>query len=187
METKSKNTVKDKTGTREKRSASAYFIWAVKNILIVIVAGLLVKEGIEAQPGYNWVYNGLLKGNMETIKAYPNLTFDEKMTMKLNSCYSYLMYIKEQTPENAVILWPSGADFSKENSPFKGEIYNKTYALRFLYPRKLVTPHEIGKSHYEKEITHIAIVNGTGFDKLPYKVEQPFEHGVLPVKPQKKE
>lgn len=184
METKTKNNVTNPTGTGKKRPASSYFIWIVKNVLIVAVVALILKEGIQAQVGYNWVYNGLLKGNMQTINAYPDLSFDEKMGMKLNSSYSYLMYIKEQTPENAVILWPSGADFMKEKSPFSGELGNKTYALRFLYPRKLVTPNELGKSHFEKEITHVAIVNGCGFDQLPYSINQPFEHGILPVKPQ---
>ena len=186
MEANTKNKVKmnGKTGSLPSRSSSAYFIWIAKNILAVAVVALILKEAIQSQPGYNWVYNGLLKGNMETIKAYPHLNFDEKMGMKLGASYSYLMYVKEQTPENAVILWPSGADFMKEKSPFSGELGNKTYALRFLYPRKLVTPDERGKSRYEKEITHVAIVNGAGLDNLPYPVGQPFEHGVLPVKPQ---
>ena len=64
---------------------------------------------------------------------------------------------------------------------FTAEISNKIYALRFLYPRKLVIPFDFGKSHYVDEITHVAIVNGEGFEYVPYEVEK-FENGILPVK-----
>jgi len=39
---------------------------------------------------------------------------------------------------------------------------------------------------YKNEITHVAIVNGKGTEKLPYPVDTEFQHGVLPLKPQTK-
>jgi hypothetical protein len=122
---------------------------------------------------------------MELVKQNPNLTLDERYTAKLGSAYTYLMYIKSQTPENAVILYPSVEEFfpKDKNSIFPGNsgVSGKIWALRFLYPRKLVLPSEMETNRYAKDITHVAIVNGYGFERLNYPVENKFEHGVLPV------
>ncbi|MDR0769362.1 MAG: hypothetical protein LBE71_05615, partial [Dysgonamonadaceae bacterium] len=67
-------------------------------------------------------------------------------------------------------------------SPFKQDVSNKLWALRVLYPRKLVTPSEMETNRYAKDITHVAIVNGRGYERLDYQVENPVTHGVLPVK-----
>ena len=53
------------------------------------------------------------------------------MKMKLGVDYDYLLFIKQATPENAVILYPSQEAFLKKGSPFKREIGNKLYATRF--------------------------------------------------------
>ena len=62
----------------------------------------------------------------------------------------------------------------------------KIYATRFLYPRKLILESERKTGKYKNEITHVAIVNGKGMEKLPYPVDTEFQHGVLPLKPQTK-
>lgn len=168
------------------QSPSICIWWLVKNVILLAIAILLISYTFNKQPGYHWVYNGLLKGNMKMIKEYPNLTFDEKMSVKLGASYNYLHYIKQSTPENAIILYPSPQAFRKEGSPFTQEIYNKVYATRFLFPRKLILENELATSEYAGKITHIAIVNGEGIDKLPYQVDPDLEHAVVPVKPKSK-
>ena len=64
-------------------------------------------------------------------------------------------------------------------------IYNKIYATRFLYPRKLVLESEFGVSKYADQINYVAIVNGEGKDKLSYPTDSTYRHGVLPINPQK--
>lgn len=53
---------------------------------------------------------------METIKKYPKLTFEQKMQMKLGTSYEYLLYLKQATPENAVILYPDSKDFREKGA-----------------------------------------------------------------------
>jgi hypothetical protein len=164
--------------------ASGFWLWLIKNACAACVAGVLLSECIEVQQGYNWAYNSLLKGNMATIRANPNLTTDQKNEMKLGFDYAYLRFVKNMTPEDAVILYPSSGDFFPEGveSPFKQDISSKIWGLRFLYPRKLVLPHEMETNRYAKDITHVAIVNGRGYERLNYEAENPAEHDVLPLK-----
>lgn len=157
--------------------------WVLRNASFLILALLLVTYTFSKQPAYHWVYFDLLKSNMEIIKKYPKLTFDEKMLMKLGASYKYLLFLKRETPENAIILYPSPQDFREKDSPFTQNIDNKIYATRFLYPRKLILESELKSSKYADKITHVAIVNGKGIDKLPYLVNPKVQHGVLPVKP----
>jgi hypothetical protein len=160
------------------------FIWIVKNIGAVIAAGFFLFQCVDKQQSYHWAYNSLLKGNMATIRKYPNATLDERAEMKLGFDYTYLQFLKKETPEDAVILYPDGKDFfpEGEESPFKQDVSNKMWALRFLYPRKLVLPSEMETNCYAKDITHVAIVNGRGYERVEYKIANPFTHGVLPIK-----
>jgi len=157
----------------------------LKNLVAAGVAGLLIAKTIEIQPGYQLAYNGLLRGNMAFIKANPSLSLEDKFAQKLGSAYRYLQYVREQTPDTAVILYPSAEDFfpPDRKSPFTGEPYNKIWALRFLYPRRLVLPSEMKTNRWAGEITHVAIVNGRGFERVSYPVAKRFEFDVLPVHP----
>ncbi|MDR1938844.1 MAG: hypothetical protein LBQ73_10170 [Tannerellaceae bacterium] len=169
----------------EQPQAPNPLLWFVKNAFVASVVGILTFQCIEEQAGYHWVYNTLLKGNMKMITQYPNLAVDQKNEMKLGFDYVYLRFLKNSTPEDAVILYPSREDFFPEDkqSPFKQEINNKVWALRFLYPRKLVLPSEMETNRYAQDITHVAIVNGRGYERLNYTVDDVQEHGILPVNP----
>lgn len=134
--------------------------WTVKNIFAVIISLLLIYTLFCHFPAYHWVYADLLKKNMAQKKRYPHLTFDQKMQIKLGADYQYLMYLRETTPQNAIILYPSATAFHKKGSPFTHGISNKICATRFLYPRRLVLESEISTSKYAGKITHVAIVNG---------------------------
>lgn len=164
-----------------------YSILLLKNLLAAGIVVLFLVKVVETRRGYGWVYNGLLKGNMKTIKMYPNLTTDQRFEIKLGFSYSYLEFIRKNTPDNAVILYPGRDSFFPENknTPFSNDVSNKLWATRFLSPRKIILQEELPTSPYKDKISHVAIVNGLGFDKVNYKVDQPFEHGVLPVKPSK--
>lgn len=176
---------KDRTPTqaRQTPSSGGYVSWLMKNIGIALIAGFFLSKCLEVQPGYNWSYYSLLKGNMALIRANPNLTTAQKNEQKLGNDYAYLQFIRNSTPEDAVILYPSHEDFFPEGveSPFKQDISNKIWGLRFLYPRKLVLPSEMESNRYAKDITHVAIVNGRGYERLNYEVDSSIEHGVLPL------
>lgn len=178
---------KEEERKSQKTSFAGYAAWMAKNALFMVLALLLVRYALTEQPTYRWVYSSLLKKNMATIRKYPKLTFDEKMQMKLGADYDYLHFVRQATPENAVILYPSPEAFRKKGSPFKQEISNKLYATRFLYPRLLVLESELEGSVLADKITHVAIVNGEGKEKLPYPVDPEIQFAVLPVVQQKKQ
>ena len=183
----SEKTTKEGKQEKQRKTFAVYAVWLARNVLFMVLALLLVKYTLTKQPAYHWVYSSLLKENMATIKKHPELTFEEKMKMKLGVDYDYLLFIKQATPENAVILYPSQEAFLKKGSPFKREIGNKLYATRFLYPRLLILESELEESRYADRITHVAIVNGEGKDRLPYQVDPEIQHAGLPVVQPKKQ
>lgn len=159
--------------------------WVVKNLLaVVVVAFLLNKLVLGLQPGYNWAYN-MLKGNLEVAQNYAQTTTDERYEMKLGLSHVYLRYLKENTPPDAVILLPGKEAFYPEGQEriFSGEPYNKLWATRFLYPRRVIIPPELGVTPWSKKITHVAIVNGIGYEYLGYEVPKKVPYIVLPVHP----
>ena len=181
--TSKKNTPSTKKGTATPQKEGISFSWVAKNIFaVVIVLFLLNKFVLDVQPGYNWAYN-MLQKNLETIRHYSRTTTDNRFEMKLGLSHVYLRYVKENTPENAVILLPGKEAFYPEGEEriFSGEPYNKLWAIRFLYPRRVIIPSELGKTPWSEKVTHVAIVNGRGYEYLDYEVEQKAPHAVLPM------
>lgn len=156
----------------------------VRNLIVGFAAFLLVYTCYKNVAAYTWVHDGLLKGNMEIIHKYKHTSFDNRNEMKLGYTYAYLRYIARQTPETAVILMPGKSVFFPPNvkTEFTGQPYNKIWATRFLYPRKIVLEGEEKANKYGDKITHVAIVNGWGYDKLEYSVNSPVKNAVLPVR-----
>jgi len=152
------------------------------NILFLFVAFAFIKGAVMKQEGYHWVIE-MLSGNMKMVHQYSNLTIAQRSEIKIGSTYAYYKYIKDNTPKDAVIYLPGrDAFFPKDvKSPFTGDPFNKLWATRFLYPRKIVIPSEMGHSAYSGKLTHVAIVNGIGFEILSYVVPEHFSCGVLPV------
>lgn len=167
------------------KNKASYFVWTLKGMLGISLIYLILQCLFSINPSYDWVYNSLLKSNMQLINQYPDVSFEQKMALKLGASYEYLYYIKQQTPPDAVILYPSADAFRVKGNPFTQEIHNKLFATRFLYPRRLVQREELQKSPYADKITHVAIVNGVGLDLLPYQADSTIQHAVLPLYPNK--
>lgn len=166
------------------KGAAGYGIWLLKNIFAGLIIYVLVFQCIQKQPGYNWAYNSLMKGNYKVIRENRKLTPDQRLEAKIGINYAYWKFLKENTPEDAVILYPTTQIFfpKDQKSHFTGEPANKTMAARFLHPRILVYPTETETSRFGKQITHVAIVNGWGYDYLEYEVSNRSEIAVLPLK-----
>lgn len=142
-----------------KESAASVGKRLAKNLLLSIALLALTGGIFTYFPGYKWVYEGMLKKNLEFAKAYSHLNTDQRIHLKLKVDYEFLVYLRETTPKDAVILYPSAKAFRKEGSPFTHDTGNKIFATRFLYPRKLVFENELKTNRYAGNITHIAIVN----------------------------
>jgi hypothetical protein len=152
------------------------------NLLAVVIAIILVRACYKNVAAYSWAYDTLLKGNYELLSKHKNLTIDEKKEMKMGFSFAYLKFVRDNTPEDAVILFPGFDAFFPEGqkSNFTGEPYNKLWCLNTLYPRKIVYVQETDNPDANK-ITHVAIVNGWGYDKLNYEVQQKTQYAVFPL------
>lgn len=183
---KKQEPAKNKSNVKAQKAQSGITAsWVVKNLVTAaVVLFLLNKIVVGIQPGYNWAYN-MLKGNLEITRHYAHTTTDQRFEMKLGLAHVYLRYLKENTPPDAVILLPSQEAFYPEGQEriFSGEPYNKLWATRFLYPRRVIIPSELGKTPWSRKITHVAIVNGIGYEYLDYDVEHKAAHTILPVHP----
>ncbi|MDR0605404.1 MAG: hypothetical protein LBG80_13975 [Bacteroidales bacterium] len=193
---KKKDTIKGKNNpTSQSQSQSKskspqvldYIIWIFKNVIIGTIIYFIVVSTINSKerfPYYDWAYNTLMKGNYETIQQYDTLSLDQKWEAKLGYTGAYWIYIRNNTPEDAVILFPTHDIFMPEGKTtlFVGEPINKISISRFLHPRKVVQYNEIETNRYGKQLTHVAIANGWGYDYLEYPVANKIDNTVLPIK-----
>ena len=139
--------------------------------------------------GYRWVVDGLVLNNLKIIYQNPNLSLERKWAMKCGFDFVYLNHIKKNTPENAIILMPPYSALYPNKEGFKTEfntknaagVKNKAWATYFLYPRKLVYQKGKDINYLYDKITHVAIANYLGYDKLDYSVPKKQKHAILPL------
>ena len=161
--------------------------WLVRNGALLLVGFLLFSKIPQANPAYMWLKESYLKNNVAIVKQYPDATLDQRMAIKLGADYNYIVFLRDNTPQDAIIYYPTGGDFrashpAVEQNPFNGKLIDKLTAVRVLYPRKVVVESEYGKTSWSKKITHVAIVNGRNLDKVPYPVPENYVNGILPMK-----
>lgn len=156
------------------------------NLVFALISLWGVKTLIDKNQGYNWMYNSLLKGNMEVIKRHPNPTINERLRMKMRNGFVFFEHIQANVPTNAIILFPDASeDIFKKKDAFKFH-HPKLALIRFVYPRIIVKSTETDNYYYDK-YTHVAIIDNWGYDKLPYTLENKPRHAVLPVTPKNNE
>lgn len=153
--------------------------------------------------GYKWVNHTFIKMNRQNIMMMDTFDLDEKRSAKNGINFNYLRIIRDNTPEDAIVIMPDRSVVPPKNAPANTpkftDVYNKPASTYFLYPRTLVydekdaplTPD--GKENpnadpdYEekrKNATHVAILYGQGYEKLNYTVppQQREYYTVVPIK-----
>lgn len=158
-------------------------IAVIANIVGVIFLALLYMN-LNDHQGYSFLLR-TLQANYESISENRKATLSQRYAMKLRSGYLVYARLAANTPPDAVIYLPgkSALEADKNGANFHGNTFTKGWALRFLYPRKVVLESEYDTSIYTPQITHVAIVNGVGAEKLPYKLSSVPAFGVLPIDP----
>jgi hypothetical protein len=133
--------------------------------------------------GYHWAIHDLALKNLENIEqvkeelhrtgadSTEQSLLEAKMAMRVGN-YSFIQYIKKNTPENAVLLLPEG-DAEVSNNSRWNYIYDPEWMEYFIYPRLCVA---IGRENEHpdlaKRVTHVVIIEGKGYDKLKYFVPE---------------
>lgn len=140
--------------------------------------------------GYRWAIHDMALGNLKNIEEIKeklrtgqikSLTHEEKLAQRIGN-YSFLQYINNNTPKDAVILLPPNDSIGNDSKwNFIGEPEWTEY---FIYPRLCISPRDEKRfPDLAKRISHVLIINGIGYDRLKYEVpvEQRVSETVLPI------
>ncbi|MEE9374146.1 MAG: hypothetical protein V3V00_13925 [Saprospiraceae bacterium] len=156
---------------KAKKTNKRFAYWRLLvNIGYLVFSGILFYCMITYNPGYDWLFNSLIKNTYKSKEQVLTITTDQKLESKLGFDAKYLLFLKSKTPEEAIILMPppeiitrkrDGGLFSND-SAYAGNLYWASY---FVYPRKLV--YEGNESIYSDQITHVAIINKWGYQYAP--------------------
>jgi hypothetical protein len=165
-----------------------------RNLLVTFVLMIVLIALYATIPGYNFavkdvaIHNKELMDHIETRRLnanLPELTLQQKRLFKIGS-YWYIDYMRESTPSNAVILLPPKsviADTSEFNL-----VNNSEWMEYFLFPRLCISEDEKAtKPELYSKITHVAIVNGWGYDKLKYQPSSKPSEAVLSIEEPKRD
>ena len=156
----------------------------LNNVIIAILFVILIFKLKDQNPGYRWVHESLIEANLKTIKKYKNLTFEQRQEAKMGFNATYLNFVKNNTPDTAIILMPPDSIILpvKGKSEFSKHMKNKAWCSYLIYPRRLVYEREKSNSSLYESVTHVAIMNGWGYDKLAYPIKDKSKHTILPIK-----
>jgi hypothetical protein len=156
--------------------------FSIRSIFVTIILALGIYTGMTEIKCYKWVWENYLKGNWELIQKHPKTTIDERLKMKLGFDYGFLSFINENTPEDAVILFPLPEYITEKSgtTQLTGNICSKMWVTHFIYPRRVVYKSEAESNPLYKDITHVAICAGHGYEDTDYPGEQTVQFTVLP-------
>lgn len=150
------------------------------NLLGCLVVYFLFSGVVFTQPDYEWSID-MLRDNHDFVVDNQNMSIKERYASKLGLSYALFDSIRSRTPDSAVVYLPGKDGFFPKNqqSLFSGEPYEKMWAIRFLYPRKVVSEKEYDRSIYANKIDYVIIVYGVGTERLKYKLPEPVDFGIL--------
>lgn len=160
----------------------------VKNLLILGGVLILLNALKEHNMGYKWVVDTQIIKSQENIEKFKELNYDQKMQAKLGFTIKYFDFVKEHTPDTAVILMPPDTvirppgQVHYTKTAMNGYTTNRRWVSYFLYPRKLIYQDRLDKfPDLAQSVTHVAIINTWGYQKLPYRVSQKNQYSVMPI------
>ncbi len=170
---------KNKASFNFKMTPSLRFL---RNIFIAIIVLFIAFFSTREGNLYGWTYKNLLVENIKfALGKYGELDVHQKYVVKMKDNYQYIKLVKDNTPEDAIILFPDRKHFNTERSTMKlsNQLSHPGYISFFLYPRKVI--YDNRESIYKDKYTHVAILDYWGYDKLNYKIDSPVEYTILPV------
>lgn len=141
-------------------------VFGGRSLLLSLLFVGAVCMAIKNNDGYHWVWNGLLKGNWELIRKYPDLSLEQRSEMKMGANYVFLNYIKNNTPDTAIILFPEKQVLTKKFAGFQlgPDVTTKMWVTHFIYPRiPLYRGSEDTTCAVYKSATHRVVLGENGY------------------------
>lgn len=150
------------------------------NLTATLVVYFLLSGLVFTQEDYAWSIN-MLEDNYDFVASNRHMNVQERYASKLGVSYSFFDSIRSKTPDTAVVYLPGKNGFypTGQTSIFTGEPFEKMWAIRFLYPRKVVSEKEYDRSVYAEKIDYVIIVYGVGTERLKYRLPQRVDFGIL--------
>ena len=154
----------------------------LNNILVTGLVGLLCFVLYNQFSGYQWVHINLINTNLDYAEKWKDKTLDEKESIKFGMNANYLNYLVDNTPEDAIVLFPPKDNLPKhkDHQKINTMLRRRTYVTHFVYPRRIVYKDE-SDNPFMNDVTHVAIIDGWGYDQLKYPVTQRTLNTVLPI------
>jgi len=159
-----------------------------RNLIIAFVLMFILLMLYVAIPGYNYAIKDVAIGNKERIDQIetrrinfnlPELRMEDKFLFRIED-YWYIQFMTNHTPDSAVVLLPPLS--AVDSTPEFNSLNDPEYMEYFLYPRLCVSEDQKStKKDLYARVTHVAIVNGWGYDKLKYKPREMPTETVLPI------
>ncbi len=159
-----------------------------RNLLVTFVLMFLLLLLYIGVPGYNYAIKDVAIGNKQRIDQIetrrlnfnlPELRLEDKFLFRIED-YWYIQFITIHTPDTAVILLPPLSAI--DTTPEFNQLNDPEWMEYFLYPRLCVSEDQKNtKKELYAKVTHVAIVNGWGYDKLKYQPRERPTETVLPV------
>ncbi len=170
------------------RKGKPFGRWLRLNVVAGLIGLGVFTIVVNFNSSYHWLWFTYTHNNLVHFKEDASLTLRDRLVRRLGVDYSYVLTLRAMTPDNAVIYYPSRADFMAdpphgEKLPFQGTMVDKLAAVRVLYPRKVVMEDELGRTPYAEQLTHISVVNGLHRDMVSYKSDTTVTVDVLPTDP----
>ena len=133
--------------------------------------------------GYRHTYN-LVRLDYKTAHRANMKSVEERNAIKLGMGYVYLLYIRDNTPEDAVIYLPHISAFLEDGYSDKfcrPHFSLKLWTMRMLYPRNIVSAAEYAAQGAIPPLTHVFVVNGYGRELLDYEIPEEAHYDVYPI------
>lgn len=149
----------------------------LKNVFLLIAMFFLTYYLVGNVKGYQWLNERFIQGNLTKLEKYADLTDDQKYQAYFRFNHQFMTFIRDNTADSAIIFMPpdSVIDVENKKSAFyhkkkSNTIANKVWATYFIYPRKLVYYDEKDMIPAFDQYTHVACVDGWGYDYLEYDI-----------------
>lgn len=123
-------------------------------------------------PGYRDTFY-IVEGDYHFASRNKKLPLEDRYAARMGGFYTFFRYVRENTPEDAVIYLPNAAAFVHDvwsELFYSYHCSNKIFATRFLYPRKVVTANEYTQYGSFLPLTHVIVIGNGGKDILPYDI-----------------